>query len=55
MGTADPVDPKRPIADSRIKVRRMNDCRTAGRGKSFLGSAGNPIDIEDRDINTKVW
>jgi hypothetical protein len=55
MGTAEAVDPKRPIADSRIKVRRMNDCRMAGIGRNFLGSAGKPIEIEDRDINTKVW
>jgi len=55
MGTAVPVDPKRPTADSKIKVRRMNDCRIAGRGRSFLGSAGKPIEIEDRDINTNVW
>ena len=54
MGTAESVDPKRPMADSKVKVKRMNDCRTAGRGRSFLGSAGKPIEIEDRDINTKV-
>ena len=49
------MGPKRPIEDSRIKVRRMSDWRTAGRGRSFLGNAGKPIEIEDRDINTKVW
>jgi len=54
MGSAELVDPKRPIEDSRIKVRRMNDCRMAGRGRGFLGSAGKPIEIEDQDINTKV-
>ena len=55
MGTAEPVDPKRPIADSKVKVRRMTDCRIAGRGRSLRGSVGKPIEIEDRDINTKVW
>jgi hypothetical protein len=55
IGTAKSVDPKRPIADSKTKVRRMNDCKIAGRGRSFLGSAGKPIEIEDRDRNTKVW
>jgi len=44
-----------PVADSITRVINTADWMIAGRPSNFVGKAGIPTEIEDREKKTNVW